>query len=73
MNAGPWLGGPSATEIEHQCLRWLAEMIGVGSDAIRSVPCDDDYQMDPTALDEMLIEDTENGAFRSVSSPGSAR
>jgi glutamate/tyrosine decarboxylase-like PLP-dependent enzyme len=129
MNVGAWMGGPSATEIERQCLRWLAEMIGyptdcggvltsggtmanhtaiyaalqsttdfetrasglraddrqgrftlyesahedhssvervaemigVGSDAIRSVPCDDDYRMDPGALDDMLSEDVENG------------
>lgn len=129
MNAGAWMGGPSATEIERQCLRWLAEMIGyptdcggvltsggtmanhaaiytalqsttdfellesglraddrpgrftlyesaheghssvervaemigVGSDAIRSVPCDDDYRMDPGGLDDVLTEDVENG------------
>lgn len=28
MNVGPWMGGPSATEIERRCLQWLAEMIG---------------------------------------------
>jgi glutamate/tyrosine decarboxylase-like PLP-dependent enzyme len=129
MNVGAWMGGPSATEVERQCLRWLAEivgyptdcggvltsggtmanhtaiytalqsatefrsresglraddrpgrftlyesaheahssvervaeMIGVGSDAIRRVPCDDEYRMDPDALDEMLREDVEAG------------
>ncbi|MFB6187658.1 MAG: aspartate aminotransferase family protein, partial [Halobacteriaceae archaeon] len=129
MNAGGWIAGPSATEIERQCIRWLAEMIdyhtdcggiltsggtmanhtaiyaalqsttdfearesglraqahhgrftlyesaheghssvgrvaemiGVGSDAIRMVPCDDEYRMDPDALDTMLSEDIENG------------
>lgn len=122
MYAGAWFGGPSATEIERQRIRWLAEMIGyptdcggvltsggtmanqpaiytalqsatdfearasglhaadragrftlyesaheahssvtrvaetlgLGSDAIRSVPCDDDYRMDPDALSHML-------------------
>jgi glutamate/tyrosine decarboxylase-like PLP-dependent enzyme len=129
MNVGPWVGGPSATEVERQCLRWLAEMIGyptdcggvltsggtmanhtaiytalgsatdfalresglqaadrpgrftlyhsaheghssieriaemigVGSDAIRPVPCDDDYRMDPGVLDDMLTEDEVDG------------
>jgi len=129
MNAGAWLGAPSATEIERQCLRWLAEMIGyhpdgggvltsggtmanhtalytalqhatefearetglrgtdeagrftlyesahehhssvervaemigIGTDAIRYVPCADDYRMDPEALDRMLVEDRAAG------------
>ncbi len=129
MNVGAWMGGPSATEIERQCLRWLAEMIGyptdcggvltsggtmanhtaiygalqaytefearysglraddrpgrftlyesaheghssvervaemigVGNDAIRSVPCDDKYRMNPDALEDMLLEDLEKG------------
>lgn len=45
----------------HSSIERVAEMIGVGSDAIREVPCDDDYRMDPDALDELLIEDVENG------------
>ena len=132
MNAGGWFGGPSATEVERQCLRWLAELvgypadgggvltsggtmanqtavytalqsatdfeartagvggvretndtgrftlyhsaheghssiervaelIGVGSDAVRAVPCDEEYRLDPVALDAMLTEDVENG------------
>ncbi len=32
MNVDPWLDGPSATEIERQCIRWLAEMIGFPTD-----------------------------------------
>ena len=128
MNAGAWMGGPAATEVERQCLQWLAEMIGyptdcggvltsggtmanhaaiytalqsatgfepraaglraidhpgrftlyesaheghssidrvtemigVGSDAIRSVPCDEDYRMDPAALEDMLTDDLAN-------------
>lgn len=128
MNAGGWMGGPAATEVERQCLSWLADMIGypsdggvltsggtmanhaalytalqaatdfdardgglrgledagrltiyesaheghssieraagmigVGSDAIREVPCDDDYRLDPAALEEMLAEDRAAG------------
>lgn len=129
MNVGPWLGGPVATEIERQCLRWLAEMIGystdcggvltsggtmanhtaiyaalqsttgfearetgiraldnsgqftlyesahehhssitrvaemigIGRDAIRSVTCDDEYRLDPEALDTKLREDLDEG------------
>jgi len=33
MNVGGWLASPSATEIERQCLRWLAEMVGYPTDA----------------------------------------
>lgn len=33
MNVGGWVLGPSATEIERQCIRWLAEMLGYPSDA----------------------------------------
>lgn len=129
MNAGGWIAGPSATEVERQCLRWLAEMIdyptdgggvltsggtmanhaalyaalqaetdfearevglrdvddagrftlyesaheghssisrvaemiGVGRDAVRAVPCDDDYRVDPDALAELIAEDLERG------------
>jgi aromatic-L-amino-acid decarboxylase len=28
MNPGAWKAGPSATEVERLCIRWLAEMIG---------------------------------------------
>jgi glutamate/tyrosine decarboxylase-like PLP-dependent enzyme len=31
-NAGGWRLGPAATEIERQCLRWIAEFIGYPSD-----------------------------------------
>lgn len=129
MNAGGWVGGPSATEIERQCIRWLAEMIGyptdcggvltsggtmanhsalfaalqeandfetqaeglvglddtkgftlyesaheghssvnrvaemigIGSSAIRSVPDDEHYRMDPDALVSMIESDIEAG------------
>ncbi|WP_269321947.1 pyridoxal phosphate-dependent decarboxylase family protein [Haloferax mediterranei] len=45
----------------HSSAERVAEMIGVGSDAIRSVPCDEDLRMDPAALDDMLTADVENG------------
>ncbi|WP_255198387.1 pyridoxal phosphate-dependent decarboxylase family protein [Halorarius litoreus] len=32
MNAGGWHPGPSATEIERRCIRWLAEAIGYPAD-----------------------------------------
>lgn len=31
-NVGGWFGGPSATEVERQCLRWLAEAVGYPTD-----------------------------------------
>ena len=32
-NAGAWKLGPAATEIERQCLRWIADFIGYPSDS----------------------------------------
>lgn len=31
MNPGAWKPAPAATEIERQCVRWLAELIGYGT------------------------------------------
>jgi glutamate/tyrosine decarboxylase-like PLP-dependent enzyme len=129
MNVGGWIAGPSATEIERECIRWLAELSGyptdcggvltsggtmanqaailtafragteydsrarglqtddrpgrftlytsahevhasvervadalnLGREAVRLVPCDDDYRMDPAALVRMVDEDRGNG------------
>lgn len=129
MNVGGWVASPSATEVERQCIGWLAEMIGyptgcggvltsggtmanqaaiyaalqratdfelrrtgfidrvhgeqfalyestheehssitrvaevtgIGRNAIRKVPVDDSYRMDAGALNEMIAEDRENG------------
>ena len=129
MNVGAWVLSPSATEVERQCIEWLAEMIGyptecggvltsggtmanqaaiyaalqaatgfelrqtgfanrddveqftlyesaheghssitrvaevlgVGREAIREVPADEEYRMDPEALDTMIEADSEDG------------
>jgi glutamate/tyrosine decarboxylase-like PLP-dependent enzyme len=129
MNTGGWITGPAATEVERQCLRWLAGLAGyptdcggvltsggtmanlsalftalrahagydsraqglqtddrpgrftlyaseheghssigrvadvlnLGREAVRPVPCTEDYRMDPQALARLMDEDRENG------------
>ena len=141
MNVGGWVLSPSATEVERQCIEWLAEMIGfptdgggvltsggtmanqaalyaalqaatdfslrqtgfagrdaderftiyeseheghssitrvaevigIGREAIRTVPVDDEYRMDVEALEEIVEADVDAGStpFAVVAQVGS--
>ncbi|MGI9286889.1 MAG: pyridoxal phosphate-dependent decarboxylase family protein [Pseudomonadales bacterium] len=48
------------------------ELLGLGSDALRSVPVSEDYSMDCTALEEMLSSDLQQGLkpFAVISTAG---
>ena len=45
----------------HSCVRKAVELLGFGSDAIRTVPSSADYRMDPGALDRAIAEDVAAG------------
>lgn len=45
----------------HSCVQKAAEVIGLGSDAIRRIPVDENYRMQVLALQKQLKEDRENG------------
>ncbi|MFW6152918.1 MAG: pyridoxal phosphate-dependent decarboxylase family protein [Halobacteriota archaeon] len=45
----------------HSSVERVASMIGIGTDAIRYVPCDESYRLDPEALEAMVIDDEEAG------------
>jgi aromatic-L-amino-acid decarboxylase len=45
----------------HSCIQKAAEIIGIGSDNLRKVRVNDDYEMDTVHLEELIIRDKENG------------
>jgi glutamate/tyrosine decarboxylase-like PLP-dependent enzyme len=45
----------------HSCVRKAVELLGFGSNAIRTVPADSNYRMDPGALDRTIAEDVAAG------------
>jgi glutamate/tyrosine decarboxylase-like PLP-dependent enzyme len=45
----------------HSCARKAVELLGFGSDAIRTIPPDGNYRMDPDALDRAIAEDVAAG------------
>lgn len=45
----------------HSCLRKAAELLGLGSRHVRTVPVDASYRMDPAALRRMVAEDRAAG------------
>jgi len=45
----------------HSCLRKAAEILGLGSSAIRTIPVDDRFRMDVRALREAIAEDRRAG------------
>jgi len=49
------------TEEGHSCLRKAAELLGLGSDAIRIVPVDDELRMRPDALRDLVRADRAAG------------
>lgn len=49
------------TEHGHSCARKAIELLGFGSDAIRTVPVGDDFRMDVDDLNRTIDEDIENG------------
>jgi glutamate/tyrosine decarboxylase-like PLP-dependent enzyme len=45
----------------HSCAQKALEMLGLGSEALRKVPVDAHYQIDPAALQRMIDEDRARG------------
>lgn len=45
----------------HSCVARAFDMLGLGSDALRLVPCLDDFTMDLSALGRMIAEDAKAG------------
>ena len=45
----------------HSCARKAIELLGFGSNAIRTIPCDDDYRIDVEVLDRAIAEDRTAG------------
>lgn len=60
--AAPQLRVYTSTEA-HYCHEQAAELLGMGRDAIRSVPVDDDYRMRTDALAAMMAEDRARGGL----------
>ena len=58
--AGPRLTLYASTEAHDVNLR-AADMLGLGRDAVRAIPCDRDYRMRPDALAAAIERDTRNG------------
>jgi len=49
------------TDQGHSCIRKAVELLGLGSNAIRTVPVDSDLRMRPDALREMIQQDRDAG------------
>ncbi len=45
----------------HSCVRRAVELLGLGGDALRLVPVDAEYRMDPAALGRLIAADREAG------------
>ncbi|MGB5557761.1 MAG: pyridoxal-dependent decarboxylase [Paracoccaceae bacterium] len=54
------LTGYASTQA-HSCVARAFDMLGLGSDALRPVPCLSDFTMDITALRRMIAEDADAG------------
>jgi glutamate/tyrosine decarboxylase-like PLP-dependent enzyme len=57
----------------HGCIARAMDMAGIGTDALRLVPCDENFQMRPQALQDAIAHDMEAGAtpFLVVGTAGS--
>jgi aromatic-L-amino-acid/L-tryptophan decarboxylase len=49
------------TSQAHGCHQKAVELLGLGRDQLRTVPCGDDLRMDPDALDAMIASDVASG------------
>src|SRR5262249_13661188 len=49
------------SDAAHGCIPRAMEMCGLGTDALRLVPCDADYRMDLAALKRAVARDRERG------------
>ena len=49
------------TDLTHSSIDKAAMLLGLGTDAVRRVPMDADYRMDPGALAAMVADDRESG------------
>jgi aromatic-L-amino-acid decarboxylase len=58
--AAPGLVGYASAEA-HSCIARAFDMLGLGSDALRKVPVDDDFRMRTGALADMIAEDRARG------------
>lgn len=69
---GARLTGYASTQA-HSCVARSFDMLGLGSDALRPVPCLGDFTMDLCALRRMIREDAEAGltAFAVIGTAGS--
>jgi aromatic-L-amino-acid decarboxylase len=54
------LVGYTSTEA-HSCIARTFDMLGLGFDALRSIPVDDEYRMDISALRQAIRDDLEGG------------
>jgi glutamate/tyrosine decarboxylase-like PLP-dependent enzyme len=50
-----------ASSEAHSCVRKAAELLGLGSDNIRTVPADEAFRLRPGDLDRMLVADQSSG------------
>ncbi len=50
-----------ASSEAHSCIRRAVELLGLGTDALRLVPADEEYRMDVAALERMIAADRAAG------------
>ena len=50
-----------ASSEAHSCIRRAVELLGLGTDALRLVPADEEYRMDAAALERMIAADRAAG------------
>ncbi len=50
-----------ASEQAHSCLGRAFDLLGLGSDSLRKVPCDDHFRMDIASLEEAIKNDRDQG------------
>ena len=61
LQGGPRLVLYAGGEV-HACVRKAVELMGLGSDAIRQVPTDNDFHMDLKKLSELIEKDKKDGS-----------
>lgn len=50
-----------ASDQAHSCLGRAFDLLGLGSDSLRKIPCDEQFRMDLNALQKVIDRDRENG------------
>ena len=62
-----------ASEQAHSCMERAFDLLGIGSDSLRKIPCDDSFRMDLQALNKSIYSDRERGLtpFVIIGSAGS--